>query len=307
MSNRKIPDASNINNRRIARLALAADREKRLPGCVTAEEMALFLDHRCGYEKEGKIRAHLASCDQCYREWLILSRFITQKKQKGRIISLFARRPFLTITGSSLALAASVTIFWMTPFQQQKDTYLISPEQAVQEKDKNGQNKLLLRRLDIEQDNAHFFSESATVAGSGLKEKVSDQKARYRKLPKPTSETISGHSDSSSSAPVAGNIDQSSKRDERVNSNRVEVAPDIPVSSYQQLRKKLISSCTGSKQKKSMQEWTEEAQRLIHSNLITNKEKHNILTLLNMIEAENHPGREEICAQILGHLEQTGK
>jgi Putative zinc-finger len=97
-------------DRRAALLGLAADRNSEQQGhCLTSREMSELLDDNCSPEQRHQFLVHLSSCDPCYCEWLELQQLLEENAAQGK--PLLFRRKVLTVTGSLLAVAASVIFY----------------------------------------------------------------------------------------------------------------------------------------------------------------------------------------------------
>ncbi len=104
--------------RRIALLALAANRQKPVGSCLSSEEMASLVEQQTTEEEERAYQKHLSSCDTCYKEWQALSQMkleTTAQKRQSRLANLFNHPKGLAIVGSTLAIAASLMIFLNIP------------------------------------------------------------------------------------------------------------------------------------------------------------------------------------------------
>lgn len=95
----------------VAQLGLAADlRGAQQGSCLSSKEMAELLDGKCAPDKQQLHLAHLSSCETCYREWLELQQELSRGNVKQKKALLFQRK-FLAVSGSLLAVAASVVLF----------------------------------------------------------------------------------------------------------------------------------------------------------------------------------------------------
>ena len=99
-------------DQRLALLALALDEPVSTVACLDAEEMALLVEDRMTAAQAESLRVHLAGCESCYREWLLLSReqaeLIKKDKSTGR--PTWLRQPLAKVV-PALALAAGIIVF----------------------------------------------------------------------------------------------------------------------------------------------------------------------------------------------------
>jgi len=92
-------------------LGLAADRVTAVADCLTSEEMAVLVEGKYTRQDEKLFLQHIAHCDKCYQEWLVLGRDRQKKAgKKPNIVSLFTRPKALAVCGSALAIAASIAV-----------------------------------------------------------------------------------------------------------------------------------------------------------------------------------------------------
>ncbi|MEN8198759.1 MAG: hypothetical protein ABFR63_01670 [Thermodesulfobacteriota bacterium] len=100
-------------DRRTALLALNADERRIEDDCLTDDGLACLVEHQCPAEEQKQYLSHLASCENCYRRWLELSKLAqaetTQKEQKN--VHKLIQPKQLAWAGSLLAAAASVVLF----------------------------------------------------------------------------------------------------------------------------------------------------------------------------------------------------
>jgi len=81
----------------------------------------VLVEGKCARQEEELFLQHIAHCDNCYQEWLVLGRDRQQKTgSKRNIVSFLARPKVLAVCGSALAIAASVAIIVNIPFDQQR-------------------------------------------------------------------------------------------------------------------------------------------------------------------------------------------
>lgn len=98
-------------DRRLALLSLAADcGMQKQQECLTSTEMSDFLEDRCTAQQRQASLIHFSSCESCYREWLELQQELSEDAIPQKKTLLFQRKIF-TISGSFLALAASVVLY----------------------------------------------------------------------------------------------------------------------------------------------------------------------------------------------------
>lgn len=117
MVNRKTDNKENID-RATALLSLAASEEKVLTSCLTPQEMAELIDEQSGQDTLLKFQNHLSSCEDCYRQWLFLKKMKAPENKRGWIYK-FSSTPKGKITGTALAIAASVAVFLNIPEHQE--------------------------------------------------------------------------------------------------------------------------------------------------------------------------------------------
>lgn len=100
---------SEKQKRLTAALALSADKkaEELEEKCLSAEDMALLIESKLPAAKLEESLDHLARCESCYQQWVLLQKTAVPKKN---IIRFPGPRAFKYI-GSSLAVAASVVVF----------------------------------------------------------------------------------------------------------------------------------------------------------------------------------------------------
>ncbi len=129
-------DAKKEANRRLALLALTGDRPGFHGTCPDAERLACLVEGRLNPEEVETCQAHLADCEPCYALWRQLDRdwqLRTAAKPRGRILQLLHRPGFLTATGSLLALAASITLFFTLTTQVDRTALVHFSTQPLRE------------------------------------------------------------------------------------------------------------------------------------------------------------------------------
>lgn len=96
---------------RVAQLGLATDLQDSPKGsCLSSKEMAELLDGKCDTDQQQLHLAHLSSCETCYKEWLDLQQELSSGNVEKKKALIFQRR-FLAVSGSLMAVAASVVFF----------------------------------------------------------------------------------------------------------------------------------------------------------------------------------------------------
>jgi hypothetical protein len=131
-----------LRNRKLGLLGIHASREECSTPCPSSTEMALFVEQKISQVSADRILNHLAQCEDCYKEWMVLSEILSAKKTHvvTRRTGFFFSRRSLAAVGSGLALAASVTIFLNLPQKQVEDAKIFNLEKeesvvAVQKSD----------------------------------------------------------------------------------------------------------------------------------------------------------------------------
>lgn len=121
-------------NKRLGLLGLQTSKKEKSTICLSSEDMALFVENRL--EEEAKLQAleHIANCDLCYDEWLLLSEQFSETGSGSDVsgkLKKFSSPKFLTAIGSSLALAASVILYLTLPQQQLEEANLMIPDEEL--------------------------------------------------------------------------------------------------------------------------------------------------------------------------------
>lgn len=148
MTEKKNNNEMQEQQRRLALLALATAKKERVDGCPGSEEFAKLLDGNCRKEERRALMGHIVYCESCYQEWLLLSDVVGEKHQhrkRGRIISFISKKGFLTAAGSVCAVAASLIVFWATPFNHGEKQLLSGPDRIFLEKEKQNVPAALLK------------------------------------------------------------------------------------------------------------------------------------------------------------------
>lgn len=103
--------------RRLGLLATAAGQQQESGRCLTHEEMALLLESGdISIPEHQTLYSHLTTCEQCYQQWFILS---SENRKSGiKITKLFTHPRYMAVTGSALAIAASIIVFINIPQKQ---------------------------------------------------------------------------------------------------------------------------------------------------------------------------------------------
>lgn len=108
------PDNDHEKNAEKARvlLTLATAKGKVRGPCLSDGEMAALVDGRPGGQGRNfpELWVHLADCQKCYAEWLLLKGAQKQAAPRGRLYHLSRFRK-LSYIGTALAAAASIAIY----------------------------------------------------------------------------------------------------------------------------------------------------------------------------------------------------
>lgn len=117
------------DDRRLGLLGEAASKSEEIDGsCPSSQELAVLIEQQKELPKEYQhLLTHIASCHSCYQEWLVLSRgYGVRSNARSIIVKLFSTPRYLAATGSAMAIAASVIVFFAIP--QQKVAELSQPQ-----------------------------------------------------------------------------------------------------------------------------------------------------------------------------------
>ncbi len=162
-------------DKQTALLALAADRTVTAGECLTSEEMSGLVEENFDRSRRRGLFAHLAHCEDCYEEWLVLRSKLLQEQEAGQtekegtILPFFSRPRNLAIFGSALAAVASVVL--VVNIQLSKQPIVYHEEQPVIQRDN--------RAID---DREHQID----IAGKARKsQQISRQQDRYHQKQQP--------------------------------------------------------------------------------------------------------------------------
>lgn len=101
-------DTQQKKDRLTGLLSIAAD--KTAPShCLSPEELARLVDD-LENDLNGRLYAHLSSCEKCYSQWLLLKKTDDKTSKKGGILRFPGRKTYKYI-GSGLAVAATVALY----------------------------------------------------------------------------------------------------------------------------------------------------------------------------------------------------
>lgn len=99
---------------RLALLALLADRPRPSAQCLSDATLAALVEGNLGKDEVEACLAHLAECEQCMQLWLQVDHYWQNHRRRtreGERLRFFSRPKVLTVTGSLLAVAASIAVF----------------------------------------------------------------------------------------------------------------------------------------------------------------------------------------------------
>ncbi|WP_153306468.1 anti-sigma factor family protein [Desulfogranum japonicum] len=102
------------SDKTLALLALANKQPKAADACLQHEQLAAFVEGRLSNEQSACVLNHLASCDDCYSEWMSLHKTHQEDKQNkpvARLLQFMGKPKSLTTAGSLLAAAACLVLY----------------------------------------------------------------------------------------------------------------------------------------------------------------------------------------------------
>lgn len=122
------------NNRRLGLIGATVSQEENIAfDCPSSEDLAVVVENPVIMsENRQQIATHISSCNSCYQEWLILSReHAASKKSSSNIIRLLTTSRYLAATGSVMAIAVSVVVFFAIPPDKVTEITAPQPKDSV--------------------------------------------------------------------------------------------------------------------------------------------------------------------------------
>jgi hypothetical protein len=153
---------------RLALLALTGGRRERQSHCLASEEMAELVEMGSEARRRQSLWDHLAQCDDCYQQWLVLNEEQRRREDTGKIKSaMTASRPrLLAATGTLLAAAACMVIYFNLPYRGiESDLLEPSRSDSLEMGSEVLQKTKKPEALDAAADKERLFEELKQIGG----------------------------------------------------------------------------------------------------------------------------------------------